>query len=153
MEGSFKFLNVEDYRLLSSKMQLARVPAGKYLIRENTPPSGLMIVRSGEVEVRRDLHGHEVHVGFLQKGQIIGESSFLVPAPASASVVARDDVEIMFFTPAKIEPLFQENPGLFGRFYQSIAWNISRRVRNMTEKLGAPVGNDPFADVPDWEII
>lgn len=153
MDGVLKYLTPADASLLRNKAQLARVQAGQFLIREGKPPVGMFLIRSGKVSVQRDLHGHAMTIADFGAGTILGESAMLRPTEASASVIAMEETDAYVFTPERMAPLFESDPALFGRFFQSIAWIISRRLRDMNEQTGGDPFAEKFGKVPDWELI
>jgi CRP-like cAMP-binding protein len=57
--------------------------------------------------------------------------SFLEDAPASANVVAQQDVDTFYVDRQTLETLFELFPHLASRFYRSLAMNLSRRLREM----------------------
>jgi CRP-like cAMP-binding protein len=66
-------------------------------------------------------------------GEICGEMSFLEDTTANVSVIANQDVEAFHLDRATLERLFELFPHLASRFYQSLAVNLSRRLREMIE--------------------
>ena len=154
MHKTLMHLNKEDLQLLHGKMQLGRVKAGQPLVKEGTPPLGLFIVREGSVLVQRNVNSFTITTATLGVDEMFGETAFISPAPrpATASVVAADDTDVIVLTPKRLEPLFEAHPGLFGRFHQSLAHVLSRRLRAFNEQTGAR-RKDRFGDLPSWEIL
>jgi CRP-like cAMP-binding protein len=66
-------------------------------------------------------------------GEICGEMSFLDDVPASANVIAQQDVEAFFLDRPTLEKLFELFPHLASRFYRSLATNLSHRLREWIE--------------------
>ena len=66
-------------------------------------------------------------------GEICGEMSFLDDVPASADVVAHEDVEAYYLDRPTLEGLFELFPHLASRFYRSLATNLSHRLRQWIE--------------------
>lgn len=154
MEGTLKYLNRDDIRLLQPKMRLARAKLDQQLVKEGVLPLGLFIVRSGKVEVCRRMGMIDVPVVELGQGDMFGETAFLQKLPASASVFARSEADLIIFTPDRLEPLFDEHPGLFARFFQSIALVLSRRLRAFNGQVGGDhSSSSQFEDIPKWEIV
>lgn len=154
MERTLLRLNKDDIRKLHGKIQLGRVKAGQTIVREGAGTFGLFIVREGNVLVQRNLNSYVVTVATLGKDDMFGESAFISPEPrpASASVVAADDTDLLVLTPKRLQPLFDEDPGLFARFFESIALMLSRRLRAYNEQTTGTT-RDRFGDLPDWEIL
>jgi len=151
MEKTLPKLTRDDVRLLHGKIQLGRVRSAQILVKEGIPPLGLFIVRSGSVLVQRTVNGYAVNAATLGPGEMFGETAFVSPQPATAAVIAAEDAELMVLTPARLAPLFRETPGLAGRFFQSIALVLSRRLRHFNEQAGA--SRDRYGDLPSWEIL
>lgn len=154
MERTLRRLTRDDVQLLHGKMQLGRVKPGQALVKEGVPPLGLFIVREGSVVVKRSLAGFDRTVAVLAAGEMFGESAFISPAPfpASATVVAAEQADVIVLTPQRLAPLFEEHPGLFSRFFHSISLTLSERLRACNELTGR-VGSDRYGDIPDWEIV
>jgi CRP-like cAMP-binding protein len=64
--------------------------------------------------------------------------SFLEDAPASASVIADEEVEAYHLERAALDSLFELFPHLASRFYRSLATNLSRRLRELIGPSSAP---------------
>ncbi|HEX6928303.1 MAG TPA: cyclic nucleotide-binding domain-containing protein [Gammaproteobacteria bacterium] len=154
MERTLVKLNKQDVRLLHAKMQLGRVKSGQALVKEGIPPLGLFIVRAGSVLVQRTVNSYTITAAVLGAGEMFGETAFICPhpQPATATVVAGDDTEVIVLTPQRLQPLFDEHPDLFGRFHHSIALTLSRRLRAYNDQTGGH-RQDRFGDLPDWEIL
>lgn len=154
MNKTLLHLNKEDLQLLNGKMQLGRVTSGQVLVKEGAPPLGLFIVREGSVLVQRNVNGYTITTATLGVNEMFGEAAFISPRPqpATANVVAADDTDVIVLTPQRLQPLFDEHPGLFGRFHRSLAHVLSRRLRAFSEQAGGP-GKDRFGDLPSWEIL
>ncbi|MBW3567837.1 MAG: cyclic nucleotide-binding domain-containing protein [Proteobacteria bacterium] len=152
MNKTLLHLDKEDLQLLHGKMQLGRVKSGQVLVKEGVLPLGLFIVREGSVLVQRNINGYTITTATLGINEMFGETAFVSPRPATASVVAADDTDVIVLTPRRLQPLFDENPGLFGRFHRSLAHVLSRRLRAFNEQTGGPK-KDRFGDLPSWEIL
>lgn len=154
MDKALPKLNKDDVRLLHAKMQLGRVKSGQVLVKESQPPLGLFIIRSGAVLVQRNINSYAITAATLAAGETFGESAFISPSPrpATATVVAAEETDVVVLTPQRLKPLFDENPALSGRFFHSIAFILSRRLRAWNEQAGGR-RKDRFGDLPSWEIL
>src|SRR6202008_2701489 len=70
------------------------------------------------------------HIG---PGEICGEISFLDELPATANVIADDEVDAYFLDRPTLQSLFELFPHLGSRFYQSLASILSRRLRELID--------------------
>ena len=148
-------LSREDIRILTPKIQLARAKPGQVLIKERMNPIGIFVLQKGTAIVKHKQGDREITVAKLGPGDYFGETAFLDAVSANATVVAESEADIMILRKDRLMPLFESHPDLFGRFFQSIALIISRRLRAVTQIAGkaAAPRNDRFGKVPDWEII
>lgn len=153
MENILPYLDRDALALLRPRMQLARVKPGQRIIREGAPAPALFIIRSGEVDVLRQSGGYDIFVTTLATNSIFGESAFLDAMPASASVRARTESDLIVFSPQRLSPLFEESPSLFSQFYRSLALQLSRKLRAATTSNEKDPLADRFGDLPAWEII
>ncbi|MDX1454197.1 MAG: cyclic nucleotide-binding domain-containing protein [Gammaproteobacteria bacterium] len=153
MKGQFRFLTAEDTRLLYRKAQLARLSSGQLLIREGAVPAGIFVLQHGSVDICRCHGGQDIIVSTLRAGALVGENALLKAGPATASVRAREATDCLVFTEGRLLPLFASNPWLAGRFYQSIAYIISQRLRRLNLEAGGDPFTRRFGRIPDWELI
>ena len=71
----------------------------------------------------------------LGKDEFFGDMNFLEGLGASASVIADGPTKVLIITPEETNTLLLSVPGLSSRFYQSLALNLSRRLRQTTERF------------------
>ena len=64
-------------------------------------------------------------------GEACGEISFLDELPATANVVAKEEVEAYYLDRPTLQSMFELFPHLGSRFYQSLAAILSRRLREL----------------------
>lgn len=70
--------------------------AGEVLIWEGDPPGPAYILSKGRLEVRkRRPDGSEDRVAVLGPGSVVGEMSWVLGQPRSATVAALEDVEVV----------------------------------------------------------
>ena len=73
----------------------------------------------------------------LVSGDVYGEMSFVQISGASADVLATTDGSTLTLTEAQLDELFVERPGLAAVLYRSLAAELSRRLRAMSERVPA----------------
>jgi CRP-like cAMP-binding protein len=129
MDSKLKFLTTEDYDLLLEKAEIVTYQNNETILQEGRLSQALYMVRKGLVRVERSASGKGVAIAFLEPGEVFGEMSFLEGVPSSAAVVAHDEVEIVVFAKNELYSLLTSVPGLSTRFYQSLAHNLSGRLR------------------------
>ena len=113
MDNPFKFLRDPEWETLKSSATRQQHAEGATLLAAGTKPRGIMVIESGNVAVRRDSAGFDITVAELDAGAIVGEMSFI-----------------------------RDNPAFYGRFFESLAFLLSRRLREMTSAVGKQPADD-----------
>lgn len=129
MDSKLKFLTTEDYNVLLEKAKITTYSKNEVILQEGRLSESIYMVRKGLVRVERAASGKGVAIAFLEPGEVFGEMSFLEGVSTSAAVIAQDDVEISVLEKQNLYSLLTSVPGLSDRFYQSLAHNLSSRLR------------------------
>ena len=129
MNSKLKYLTTEDYNVLLEKAQVATYQQREVIVKEGRLSGAIYLVRKGIVRVERAASGRDVAIAFLEPGEVFGEMSFLEGVPTSAAVVAQEEVEVCVLNEQNLYSLLTSVPGLSERFYQSLAHNLSSRLR------------------------
>lgn len=135
MENPFKFLRDAEWKALLSQAQTKEFAPDQVILEEGHKPNGLIVIRSGDVKVCRDHGGFQIELDEAGPGEVYGEMSFIEAEPANASVIAKTKVELLYITHAHVQSIIRENPGFFGRFFQSLAYLLSQRLRETTGQV------------------
>lgn len=129
MDSKLKYLTTEDYNVLLEKAEIATYKQHEVILKEGRQSQKIYLVRKGIVRVERAASGRGVAISFLEPGSVFGEMSFLDGVPASAAVIAQGNVEVSVLDKQNLYSLLTSVPGLSDRFYQSLAHNLSIRLR------------------------
>jgi|SRR5690606_18538748 len=135
MENPFKFLRDAEWSVLLGKAEVQAFAPDAVILEESCKPGGIIVIRKGEVKVCRNHAGFQIELSEAGPGEIYGEMSFIEAEPANASVIAKTPVELLYITHAQVQSIIRENPGFFGRFFQSLAWILSQRLRETTGQV------------------
>ena len=109
---------------------------GTVIIDEKRANNAIYIIMDGEVRVEKDMGvGQPTVLAELGVGAILGEMTFLTRELPSASIVAKGSVEMLCVTHASIKKLVDQDPGLAGRFYHSVAVTLAHRLAETNKKL------------------
>lgn len=137
-----KYLSDAEYRSLLQTAERKTVKPGISLIGQGDEQSSLHIVMQGTAKVLRDHAGFSVDIASHGAGEVFGDASFIEGLPASAGVQAGDTgVTVIVISHENIGTYIQADPAFAGRFYQSLAALLARRVRNAIE--GVDRSQDP----------
>jgi Cyclic nucleotide-binding domain len=77
-----------------SGIMTEKIKDGEFILEEGTWAFYAYVIESGKAKVFKTVHGKQVQIGSLKKGDFFGEMAFLGGAKRSASVVADGDVEV-----------------------------------------------------------
>jgi CRP/FNR family transcriptional regulator, cyclic AMP receptor protein len=134
---------------------MSRYEAGEMIIQENDLGETAYVIKQGQVEVSKELHGEKVHLAYLGAGETFGEMSMIDEKPRSATVTAvtetlvseirRDDFFNSFQTDPKI--VLQLLKVLFERLREADARILELQKASPQEALIPEV----LPAVPAWE--
>jgi hypothetical protein len=124
------YLTPNDWTLVADKASRVNFRKGQALLQKGQKSNGVYLLVKGTARVHISTQSAAPEIG---PGEICGEMSFLEDSPASASVIAHEEVEAYHLEPATLERLFELFPHLASRFYRSLATNLSRRLREIIE--------------------
>ncbi len=122
------YLTANDWTLLTDKAVRVRFAKGQTIVQRGRKSNGIYVILKGTAKVEIPSKPASAEIG---AGQICGEMSFLEDSPASANVVAHQDVEAYLVDRPTLESLFELFPHLASRFYRSLAMSLSRRLREL----------------------
>jgi CRP-like cAMP-binding protein len=124
------YLTSNDWALLADKASRVNFRKGQPLIHRGKKPNGVYLLVKGIAQVQIHSKSASPELG---PGEICGEMAFLEDVPASANVIAQQDVEAYHLDRPTLESLFELFPHLASRFYRSLATKLSRRMRELIE--------------------
>lgn|SRR5690606_38802489 len=142
MDKPFRYLRDAEWQALATRAGRRTFPAGEVILQEGARATGILVVACGSVKVCR----FRIEIGECSAGEIFGEMSFIEDEPAAVTLVAGTDVEVLLIRRAEVQALINENPGFFGRFFQSLAWILSQRLRATTGQLAASQDSDVWRE-------
>ena len=130
MQQVFHYLSEFEEHALLRKGGVRRFRRNEVIIEEGGFPSSIFVIKSGSVLVRQKNLDSYLPIRKLIAGGVFGEMSFLEDIAATATVVADSElVEIFVIERVFLERLLENNMEFFGRFYKSLAWILSQRLR------------------------
>jgi CRP-like cAMP-binding protein len=127
------FLTANDWALIADKAVRRQFKAGEAIVQQGKRTHGVYLVLKGTASVQIPSKG-TLGIG---PGEACGEISLLDELPATANVVAKDNVEAYYLDRLTLQQMFELFPHLGSRFYQSLAAILSRRLRELIG-AGAP---------------
>src|SRR5262249_2465282 len=91
----FHGLDSTKLRTLAPFVKIRRYQPREVVIRQGDVATHLFIIRSGEVEICRDLAGRDVAIAGLRRGAVFGEMGLLTDNKRTATVVSRTALEVL----------------------------------------------------------
>ena len=105
------------------------------VIEEGSHPNAIYFVLKGVVGVYSKPVGDR-QIAILGPGEIIGEMSFLMECPATASVIAMETVLLLALSRRKLRLKLEKDLGFAANLYKSFAIVESRRLNERGSLLG-----------------
>jgi CRP/FNR family cyclic AMP-dependent transcriptional regulator len=132
LASTLPYLTSNDHLLIMSKAKPLTFKAGDKLIRQGSPAPAFFLIRSGKARVERN----GLVLATLGEGNVFGEMTVLEGgSPASASVVADQEITVDSVSVQDMWTIFDAFPHLASRFYRSIALNLSKKLRATSNQL------------------
>ena len=153
MNEFLEFLTDEDRQLLSKTAEQRDCAPGEVILAEGERRDALFVILKGSARVERAHMEFSLEIARLGEGELFGDMGFIEGAPASATIVADGPTRVEVIDVAHVQSLIARDPGFHGRFYQSLAKILSRRLRETTVQSIAEYswGGDTFPSLEDTE--
>ena len=125
----------EELSLLSSFGDSRSYQSDEVVIRQGDENDHLYLVLKGKLDVFQDIEGMNKKVAYLESGDSLGEVSVFDPGPASATVTAATETEVWLITRNSLDRLHSANPKVAYRLLSRITTCLSKRLRQMNDKV------------------
>src|SRR5688500_2716128 len=113
----FQGLSDDERARLLEPLERRQFAAGATVLAEGDSPREMYVVESGSADVYiADRQGGEHRVGQIGPGATVGEMSLFTGQPASASVRATTELDVLVMS----EGEFQRSASAFPRIYQNL---------------------------------
>ena len=124
----FAELPDDDLTRLCRMVHEVRLTAGDTLFEEGTPADRAFILHTGELEIVKNVEGHEVHIDYQsEQGTVIGERALLEETSRLATVRARRDTLLLELGQQQVQELLHASPSAA----RAILFTLSRRWRGV----------------------
>ncbi|HUB35249.1 MAG TPA: DHA2 family efflux MFS transporter permease subunit [Solirubrobacteraceae bacterium] len=147
----FADLPAEARRSLAHSTTTLHLPAGEWLFRQGESADAMYVLRSGRLEVVRELEGAEPEpIRELGVGSVVGELALLAGETRSASVRARRDAELLRLSDERLRELLDDAPGFATSVSRALAIQLQKSTVVDVEPLAraatiAVLANDAAA--------
>ena len=142
-------------RLLGS-LERSHYPAGEIVIGEGDKPNRITIVERGQADIFvADRLGVERRIGSVGPGSTLGEMSLFTGQPASGTVRAATDLEVLNLKDAEFETLAAAYPVIYRNLGAIMAARLARTnrlaARAATGRIGVLLDRDGPAELA-WAL-
>jgi CRP/FNR family transcriptional regulator, cyclic AMP receptor protein len=112
-----------------------RLKDNEFLYRKGETTGSFFIVTEGRLAiVREGTTGHkEIILHVLEKGDLVGELSFIDETPHTLSVSALGEAAVLCFNADDIQPLITEQPELIYNFMRAVIKRVHLLVTTVSE--------------------
>jgi CRP-like cAMP-binding protein len=124
-----RHLSPEEITVLRSSMSTRAVPANTTLITAGEHNDTLFFVTQGEFLVALPFEKGPLFVGTRAQHSWVGEVTLLDPGPASATVTAARDSEVLALSAATLAELTRSHPALVAHLVRALSEDLAHRVR------------------------
>lgn len=133
----FHHLNDEDLEQILPFFELLNCPAGTAIFNEGDEGGYACFIATGRFEVKKqtEFKGKQVIVALLGKGSIVGEMSLVDQHPRSATVVAREDSQLLVLRREAVESILQKYPYIGIKILKGLNRVLSIRLRQTVDRL------------------
>jgi CRP-like cAMP-binding protein len=94
------------------------------LINQNEAIEAIYVIMEGQSHV----FANGFHVATLEKGEFIGEMSFLTNTPPRADVIVSQDSQIHFWSTEDLRSHFGKRPLMLGKFHSAIGNQVISKL-------------------------
>jgi CRP/FNR family cyclic AMP-dependent transcriptional regulator len=148
-------LHDRDIEWLARVGERRRLSPRKVMIREGEPIDALYILLDGRMSVKVEGVGVVAEMG---TGEIIGELSLVENGPASATVTAVEDCNLLAIAHDQLKARLDQDDAFGHRFYRALAMLLADRLRDRVKRVhyrdqGDLAGDDVLADELDEQLL
>ncbi len=132
----FEKLEARELRQVAAIVNRRQYTKGEYVFYQGDPGLGMYVVEKGKVGVVvAGSDGSQKEVTELDDGDFFGEISLLDESPRSASVIVKEDSQLIgFFRPDLFE-VIEKTPKTGLKIIMKLAEMIGERLRNMNSEF------------------
>jgi CRP/FNR family transcriptional regulator, cyclic AMP receptor protein len=117
-----------DSRIVSKKK-------GELIIEEGAPASEIYIILRGRVTIILDKDDDPLELAEFGPGDCLGEASVIGVQKHSASVVAKEDAELVVLSRAMLMNIYDSDKNTFSMLILNIARELARRLHHTDQVL------------------
>lgn len=128
-------LSANDIGELAAEMGEQSYAGGTYVFRRGDPAAQVHVVRSGTVELSRNLNGRPVTLQLLRQGDVFGDVPAFLGDEEPFDARAVDDATVLSIDVASLFVLLQTRPAVARRWFISLAERMAGLQSRLVDLL------------------
>jgi CRP-like cAMP-binding protein len=128
-----------DVASLSHLVEERSFAGGTYVFREGDHAAEVHIVRTGCIELSRDMTGRCVTLQILHPGDVFGDVPAFLGSPAPFDARATEDSTVLAIEAAALSCLLQTRPNVAQRWFVSMAERMAGLQDRLVDLLAGPL--------------
>ena len=140
----FEQIDISRNSNLLELFSLKKTKKGQVLVKQNKKESDLFVIRKGKFSVI-DEQGKRITLAMLGPGNIVGEMSFLLDTPRSATVISTLDGQVYALSRKKLPELVEKKPVLSSQFLMGLCQLLTGRLRETDGMQNLLCGDEDFS--------
>jgi uncharacterized membrane protein len=135
----FELMDSEERAALAEMMDCRDVKVGQTIFSYGDPGGEIFILRNGRVEVFvESTEGEKIILAENERGDVVGELSFLDGGPRTATAVAREDTQLLMMHRERLLDFIDKHP----HAAIDLLTVVGRRLRSTDELLRTRVSRN-----------
>jgi CRP-like cAMP-binding protein len=122
--------------------EILNLEDGETVFREGEDTTEMFVLREGQIEIVKNVAGHEVRLALLGRGSFFGEMSLLEGLPRSATARSVGKSSLLVLRPGSLLLQIRRDP----TFAFELLQQMSRRIRELNDKLVFRVATAEFGN-------
>ena len=124
----FESLTQEEILIVRDLQEEKLFQEDEIIFTEGMPRDGLFVIKSGLVEIYRNVDNQDIRVTVLGPGRFMGEDSMIDESVHHASARALEDTTMYFLSMDAIRTIRENYPSLNSKLLLFVARTLSRRL-------------------------
>jgi len=126
----FRSLSHPERKRLLQMFILQEFAAGDLVLEEGQPGDSLYLIKRGEVEVfTRDVQGEILTLACMREGDFFGEIALITGRPRTASVKARQAVELLRLQRDDFNGVLKTHPEILAILEESLRYRLGNKLK------------------------
>ncbi len=130
-------------------LKVKKYQKGERIISRGDPGEHLYIILAGKVEVLSD---EDLHMAFLEKGDVFGEMSLLSGDPVGATVGAVEPTPILYLNSRDFRQVLNRHPSLQMYFARLLARRLARTNKERADEFASGMAGQ-LSEMPPAELF